>query len=1064
MTPRLIVSIDTECDKQPNWRCRAPLAFEGIESGIGQLLQPLFADFGVRPVYFLSPEVLCDRPSCELLRGLEGVELASHLHGDFILPRIETWDFGSSVADDMQREYGPALEHAKMAALTELFAQQIGYRPVSFRAGRFGVGEHTGRILAALGYRVDSSVTPHIAWTDKAGQPVPDFRGAPECPYRVSSHGDLWQPGTGDLLEIPVTILPTGVVPANNPHEPVWFRPWYSDEETLAHVLRYVVAQPPQHGRARPLVMMFHNMEVIAGASPYPQSDAEVTRYLDSLKRTFELAEQLGVKACTMEEYHREFFAGEPLTPSVDARDARPPSAIEVRSSGGGKTFTPELRLTADLVEPAIDRCGAQPWFKYIFRERAARWDVWRPCVWIAERYPADVPVLSVGCGAGFNLFWLAEQGFTNLWGFDIDPTAIDAAREISREAGLAATLWVDDGLKPRHLPARKFAVIEALNWTHLLDHFSLASLLETYLPYLADDGVFIVDTIDTSFNQHPDSAFCTHDWSKPIAERRPSEYQTRLSEAQVREIFAARGFTLESRMQEAQAIAKAVYVARRAPAAAGSLQDGVEPASRTSAMASGERRPRVLLIADVPNWIFARHCRALVDRLSDEFTFSVRYQHEPFEEDDFDLIYPLEWNLVPAERIHRPGKYVTGIRSHSSWGVCDFAQFAAYLRDAFQKVHAVSSRLHHLLTPFVPDLVHLSHGVDTRFFAPSTAASASPSAAGAGTPLRIGWAGNRSIAGKGVEELIAPLAGVPGVELATCGYGQRHLTEIEMREFYASIDVYVCASGKEGHNNSLMEAAAMQRAIVTTDNGTVPEYLQHGVSALIVEREYPAFLAAVRELQDAPEKRRRMGEAARLAVTEHFDWDGVAAGYREFFRSALRGASASPARSTPLKVPGAAAVVVPKLDPLAATRAATAEANEAAVRAELRHASLLIEAARSLVPSVVSRRIDEVTVYGAGAAGCAVAESLAWHGIRVARFVDSDPAKIGTTVRGLGVVSLPDAVGLGTEAFVIGSFAFAREIRNTIEAAHAPTGRRPLIFGAEPKERDATVGAGALC
>ena len=57
--------------------------------------------------------------------------------------------------------------------------------------------------------------------------------------------------------------------------------------------------------------------------------------------------------------------------------------------------------------------------------------------------------------------------------------------------------------------------------------------------------------------------------------------------------------------------------------------------------------RPRILLIADVPNWIFARHCRMFQRYLGSEFDFTIKVQGEPFREEDFDLIYPLEWNLV---------------------------------------------------------------------------------------------------------------------------------------------------------------------------------------------------------------------------------------------------------------------------------------------------------------------------------------------------------------------------------------------------------------------------------
>ena len=69
---------------------------------------------------------------------------------------------------------------------------------------------------------------------------------------------------------------------------------------------------------------------------------------------------------------------------------------------------------------------------------------------------------------------------------------------------------------------------------------------------------------------------------------------------------------------------------------------------------------------------------------------------------------------------------------------------------------------------------------------------------------------------------------------------------------------------------------------------GTVPEYLNHGESALIVERDLAIFTSAVLELRDNPEKRVAMGARARTAVAAKFEWKAMAEQYRSFFRTAL--------------------------------------------------------------------------------------------------------------------------------------------------------------------------------
>jgi len=83
-TAFLCVTIDCECDKGPRWRTELPLSFTGVTVGIAEKLHPLFARFGVKPTYLLSSEVMSDAASVEVLRSLEGAELGTHLHGEFV--------------------------------------------------------------------------------------------------------------------------------------------------------------------------------------------------------------------------------------------------------------------------------------------------------------------------------------------------------------------------------------------------------------------------------------------------------------------------------------------------------------------------------------------------------------------------------------------------------------------------------------------------------------------------------------------------------------------------------------------------------------------------------------------------------------------------------------------------------------------------------------------------------------------------------------------------------------------------------------------------------------------
>ena len=298
--------------------------------------------------------------------------------------------------------------------------------------------------------------------------------------------------------------------------------------------------------------------------------------------------------------------------------------------------------------------------------------------------------------------------------------------------------------------------------------------------------------------------------------------------------------------------------------------------------------RPRVLAIADVPNWIFERHARYLRRLLADEFEITIQYHTASYDESEWDLIYPLEFGLVPGDAITMPWKYVTALRSHVSWSAVSAQQLGLYLQQNFQRTHVVSQRLQRELAPFLPDVAYVTHGIDGDVFQPR------PRDSRAGAKLRVGWAGNRQTAVKGFDEFIKPLGDIDGVELVFCGYADRNLSLEEMADWYAGIDVYVCASLSEGSNNALLEASAMQCAIVTTDNGTVPEYLQDGHSAFIVPRQRDAFVRAITALRDDAPLRRRFGDRAAAAVLPPWTWQCKAADYRALFREALNEAPAA--------------------------------------------------------------------------------------------------------------------------------------------------------------------------
>ena len=303
------VSIDVECDKGPRWLLRRPMSFRGVTEGVGQKLQPLFRRYGVRPTYLLSSEVIADGGAAAVFRSIAAeCELGTHLHGELTEPGAHD----TPKTAEFQRDYPPAVERAKLTTLTERFAATFEQAPVAFRAGRFGVGPASLGFLEELGYAVDSSVTPGIDWA-ASGAPGLSFVGAPTQPY----HPDPREParvGRSRLLEVPVTTRqarPTKIdwidALVRPLMKPRWLRPTWGTAQALIALAQAEIAASRTRSATAPIVLnvMFHNVEVVPGTSPYASSQAEADALLGRLERLCAFAGEQGFTMAALSEIPR---------------------------------------------------------------------------------------------------------------------------------------------------------------------------------------------------------------------------------------------------------------------------------------------------------------------------------------------------------------------------------------------------------------------------------------------------------------------------------------------------------------------------------------------------------------------------------------------------------------------------------------------------------------------------------------------------------------------------------------------------------------------------------------
>jgi glycosyltransferase involved in cell wall biosynthesis len=87
-----------------------------------------------------------------------------------------------------------------------------------------------------------------------------------------------------------------------------------------------------------------------------------------------------------------------------------------------------------------------------------------------------------------------------------------------------------------------------------------------------------------------------------------------------------------------------------------------------------------------------------------------------------------------------------------------------------------------------------------------------------------------------------------------------------------AAMDVFALSSDWEGMSNALLEAMAVGLPVVATAVGGTPDVVVDGVTGLLVPPRDPSALAkALATLVRDPDLRRKMGQAGRERVLQHF-------------------------------------------------------------------------------------------------------------------------------------------------------------------------------------------------
>lgn len=317
MTPKLIIIVDTE--EEFDWT--APFARENVGTSsipAQARAHELYDRLGVVPTYVIDHPVATDPVAVAFLKGLRDAgkaEIGAHLHPWVTPPHEEEVTTFNSYHCNLP----PDLERAKIVALTDAIERGFGERPTVFKAGRYGFGANTKRVIAELGYTVDCSVVPHTSFADDGG---PSFVGWPDRPY--------WLDEGRGLLEIPLTVGFMGAVAAIGPKAGGLFthphaarlrvpgvlarsgllaRSRLSPEGVPAEEQCRLLASMAKRGH-RLFSLTYHSPSLAPGHTPYVRHEAELAAFLANIETVLTyFRDELGGRFTTASRVQADWVA-----------------------------------------------------------------------------------------------------------------------------------------------------------------------------------------------------------------------------------------------------------------------------------------------------------------------------------------------------------------------------------------------------------------------------------------------------------------------------------------------------------------------------------------------------------------------------------------------------------------------------------------------------------------------------------------------------------------------------------------------------------------------------------
>ena len=303
------------------------------------------------------------------------------------------------------------------------------------------------------------------------------------------------------------------------------------------------------------------------------------------------------------------------------------------------------------------------------------------------------------------------------------------------------------------------------------------------------------------------------------------------------------------------------------------------------------EHKKNILFIVDVPNWAHDFKTKNLASYLQTDFNINHVYSDTVTESDlnnsDTILIYYcMHLNRMPHLRecfVRNKHKLLIGICSHAE---IDNPEVIDIIKSLAVGVFVVNNFMYQKArTTFDLPVFYTPNGVNADFY---KTRSTKP----VNDKLRIGWAGSLKNHGdhhRGYSNVIVPaISGLDSIEFITANREEKWRTPEEMKEFYYSLDLYICSSINEGTPNTTFEAAACGVPVLTTKVGNMPELIIDGFNGMFFDGSPTDLKIKIEHLKNNHPILYALSENMNTEIL-HWDWSVKSQTYLKMLKQLFR-------------------------------------------------------------------------------------------------------------------------------------------------------------------------------